>query len=52
MFVFYHQVLTPGLRPGAARVFLDFLSYSDGPLPEQQLADVKVQQASCSPWVE
>lgn len=36
------KILTPGLRPGAARVFLDFLSYSDGPLPEEQLQNVKV----------
>lgn len=37
------KILTPGLREGAARVFLQFLSYSDGPLPEQQLSDVKVR---------
>ena len=27
-------ILTPGRSPGAARVFLDFISYSGGPLPE------------------
>jgi pimeloyl-ACP methyl ester carboxylesterase len=27
-------ILTPGLQPGAARVFLDFVSYSTGPLPQ------------------
>ena len=36
------QVLKPGLDPGAARVFLEFLSYSSGPLPEGQFAKVKV----------
>lgn len=36
------KMLTPGLRQGAARVFLQFLSYSDGPLPEEQLAAVQV----------
>lgn len=38
------QVLKPGLDPGAARVFLEFLSYSSGPLPEEQFAKVKVQR--------
>ena len=36
------KILKPGLLPGAADVFLDFLSYSSGPLPEEQLAAVKV----------
>lgn len=31
-------ILTPGLQPGAARVFLDFISYSGGPLPEALMA--------------
>ena len=30
-------ILTPGLQPGAVDVFLDFISYSSGPLPEEQL---------------
>lgn len=30
-------ILKPGLQPGAARVFLDFISYSGGPLPEELL---------------
>ena len=30
-------ILTPGLRQGAAEVFLDFISYSGGPLPEDLL---------------
>ena len=30
-------ILNPGLQPGAVDVFLDFISYSSGPLPEQQL---------------
>ena len=36
------KILKPGLQPGAADVFLDFLSYSSGPLPEEQLAAVTV----------
>jgi hypothetical protein len=48
------KILTPGLRPGAARVFLQFLSYSDGPLPERQLAAVKVPVSvvwgAADPW--
>ena len=35
-------ILQPGLDPGAADVFLDFISYSDGPLPEELLPLVKV----------
>eukprot|EP01038_Epipyxis_sp_PR26KG_P013760 gene13760-18453_t len=30
-------ILTPGLQPGAVDVFLDFISYSGGPLPEELL---------------
>ncbi|KAJ1397355.1 Alpha/Beta hydrolase protein, partial [Ochromonadaceae sp. CCMP2298] len=33
-------ILQPGLDPGAAAVFLDFISYSGGPLPEELLPDV------------
>ena len=32
------KLLLPGLTPGAVEVFLDFLSYSGGPLPEELLA--------------
>ncbi len=35
-------ILQPGLEPGAAEVFLDFISYSGGPLPEELLPQVKV----------
>ena len=28
-------ILKPGLQPGAVDVFLDFISYSSGPLPEE-----------------
>lgn len=31
------SILQPGLQPGASRVFLDFLSYSTGPLAEELL---------------
>lgn len=31
------MILKPGLQPGAVAVFLDFISYSSGPLPEEQL---------------
>lgn len=48
------KMLTPGMRPGAARVFLQFLSYSDGPLPDRQLAAVKVPVSvvwgAADPW--
>eukprot|EP00244_Chara_vulgaris_P013726 TRINITY_DN8093_c0_g2_i1.p2 TRINITY_DN8093_c0_g2~~TRINITY_DN8093_c0_g2_i1.p2 ORF type:complete len:173 (-),score=40.83 TRINITY_DN8093_c0_g2_i1:74-592(-) len=30
-------ILSPGLEPGAVDVFLDFVSYSGGPLPEELL---------------
>jgi pimeloyl-ACP methyl ester carboxylesterase len=33
-------ILTPGKAAGAARVFLDFISYSGGPLPEDLLARI------------
>lgn len=33
-------ILEPGLQPGAAEVFLDFISYSGGPLPEELLPKV------------
>jgi len=35
-------ILTPGLRDGAAEVFLDFISYSGGPLPEELLPKCEV----------
>ncbi|CAL57930.1 Alpha/beta hydrolase fold-1 [Ostreococcus tauri] len=35
-------ILSPGLRDGAAEVFLDFISYSGGPLPEELLPKCKV----------
>lgn len=38
-------ILKPGLEPGALPVFLDFISYSGGPLPEEllpQLTDTPV----------
>ncbi|KAI3430275.1 hypothetical protein D9Q98_004871 [Chlorella vulgaris] len=36
------MILKPGLQPGAVAVFLDFISYSSGPLPEEQLKAVGV----------
>eukprot|EP00775_Hariotina_reticulata_P011962 gene11962-12105_t len=33
-------ILQPGLQPGALDVFLDFICYSGGPLPEQLLQQV------------
>lgn len=33
-------ILNPGLQPGAAEVFLDFISYSGGPLPEDLLGEI------------
>eukprot|EP01025_Chloroclados_australasicus_P000878 TRINITY_DN10305_c0_g1_i1.p1 TRINITY_DN10305_c0_g1~~TRINITY_DN10305_c0_g1_i1.p1 ORF type:complete len:380 (-),score=11.60 TRINITY_DN10305_c0_g1_i1:328-1374(-) len=35
-------ILTPGLQKGAPQVFLDFVSYSSGPLPGELLQKVKV----------
>lgn len=37
------KILTPGLQPGAVDVFLDFICYSGGPLPEEMLPRVKVK---------
>ncbi|KAJ9153337.1 hypothetical protein P3X46_026785 [Hevea brasiliensis] len=35
------KILLPGLEPGAVDVFLDFICYSEGPLPEELLPQVK-----------
>lgn len=35
-------ILNPGLQPGAADIFLEFICYSGGPLPEELLPRVKV----------
>ncbi|CAN1315842.1 Pheophytinase, chloroplastic [Linum perenne] len=35
------KILQPGLEAGAADVFLEFICYSDGPLPEELLPQVK-----------
>lgn len=35
-------ILRPGLEPGAVDVFLEFVCYSGGPLPEELLPQVKV----------
>ncbi|KAL5720552.1 hypothetical protein ACHQM5_013216 [Ranunculus cassubicifolius] len=35
------KILLPGLEPGAVDVFLAFICYSDGPLPEELLPQVK-----------
>ncbi|PON98058.1 Alpha/beta hydrolase fold [Trema orientale] len=35
------SILLPGLEPGAADVFLEFICYSGGPLPEELLPQVK-----------
>lgn len=35
------KILLPGLLPGAVDVFLDFLSYSGGPLPEEMFPNIK-----------
>jgi len=47
-------ILTPGLRPGAAEVFLDFISYSGGPLPEDLLPlckpPVRIFWGDKDPW--
>lgn len=40
------KILTPGLQPGAVDVFLDFICYSGGPLPEEMLPRVKVKDTT------
>lgn len=35
------KILLPGLEPGAVDVFLEFICYSEGPLPEELLPQVK-----------
>lgn len=41
------KILLPGLEPGALDVFLDFICYSGGPLPEELLPQVKVRHHLC-----
>ena len=47
-------ILKPGLQPGAAEVFLDFISYSGGPLPEELLPlvtkPVRILWGENDPW--
>ncbi|KAG7671598.1 hypothetical protein Ndes2526B_g09240 [Nannochloris sp. 'desiccata'] len=47
-------ILKPGLEPGAVDVFLDFISYSGGPLPEQLIKEcpvpVSVVWGQEDPW--
>ncbi|GFP94197.1 pheophytinase chloroplastic [Phtheirospermum japonicum] len=47
-------ILEPGLDPGAADVFLEFICYSGGPLPEELLPQVKcpvlVAWGDKDPW--
>ncbi len=47
-------ILKPGLEPGAADVFLDFISYSSGPLPEELLPQctrpVRILWGENDPW--
>lgn len=47
-------ILKPGLQDGAVDVFLDFISYSSGPLPEEQMArcpvPVSVVWGDADPW--
>uniref|UniRef100_A0A0D6QYZ0 AB hydrolase-1 domain-containing protein n=1 Tax=Araucaria cunninghamii TaxID=56994 RepID=A0A0D6QYZ0_ARACU len=35
------KILLPGLQPGAVDVFLSFICYSDGPLPEELIPQVE-----------
>ncbi|KAG1680822.1 hypothetical protein FOA52_008155 [Chlamydomonas sp. UWO 241] len=48
------KILSPGLQPGAVDVFLDFISYSSGPLPEELLAQctvpVSMLWGEADPW--
>lgn len=45
-------LLAPLLQPGAADVVFDTLSYSAGPLPEQQLADARLAAPVWVCWGE
>lgn len=42
-------ILRPGLEPGAVDVFLEFICYSGGPLPEDLLPLVKVCYSALPP---
>ena len=44
-------LLDPLLTPGADDVVFDTLSYSAGPLPEQQLSSVNYPKETCPTWV-
>jgi pimeloyl-ACP methyl ester carboxylesterase len=48
------MILKPGLEPNAVHVFLDFISYSSGPLPEEQLkvcpVPVSIVWGKHDPW--
>ena len=48
------NILNPGLLPGAVRVFLDFISYSGGPLPEDLLDSINIPSriiwGKSDPW--
>ncbi|KAF5833880.1 Alpha/Beta hydrolase protein, partial [Dunaliella salina] len=41
-------ILKPGLAPGAVDVFLDFISYSGGPLPEDLLSTISSKSVPVS----
>ncbi|GLC34735.1 hypothetical protein PLESTB_001229200 [Pleodorina starrii] len=47
-------ILRPGLQPGAVDVFLDFISYSGGPLPEELMSatsrPVSLVWGEVDPW--
>lgn len=43
------KILLPGLEPGAVDVFLEFICYSGGPLPEELLPQVKVSFSKSMP---
>ena len=44
-------LLTPLLTPGASDVVFDTLSYSAGPLPEQQLREDAFPKANVPVWI-
>ena len=49
-----HYILAPALTPGAADVFLAFIAYSQGPLPEELLPQlhcpVLMLWGTADPW--
>jgi len=46
-----NKILTPGLLPGASKVFIDFISYSYGPLVEDLLPQLGRANGRAPVWI-